>query len=453
MLLGSAFVSEQVSEKILVVDDEPLICDLLHDALRSKGYTVVTASNGQEALDMLRRNIIAAVITDVKMPKMSGVVLLKRIRELFPSIPVVVITAYGTVNGAVDVIKQGAVDYILKPFSVARLHEIIEQSLYSGRDEEKYSRKIITADPQMLQILKTVDIVATSKASVFIQGESGTGKELIARAIHERSNRCNAPFVAVNCAALPETLLESELFGHEQGAFTGAIARRIGKFELAHRGTLLLDEVIEMANSLQAKLLRVLQEGEIDRIGSSAPIKINVRFIATTNRDVKEQIEKGKFRDDLFYRLCVVPIIVPPLRDRKADILLLADHFLRKFSQQTGRGPLSISKEAMEALEAHTWPGDVRELENVVERAVMLCRESVLSIQDFFSQNPPAELMNPPWDKAGTTLYDAEKYLIMHTLKKVKGNKTRAAEILGITTRTIRNKLRQYMAEHEEHET
>jgi two-component system response regulator AtoC len=438
---------EQISDRILVVDDEPLICDLLYDSLRSKGYTVVTASNGQEALDILQRNIVAGVVTDVKMPKMNGVALLRRIRELFPSIPVVVITAYGTVSGAVEMIKQGATDYIPKPFSVASLHEVIERSICDSRGGGRLPREIITVDPQMLQILETVDTVANSKASVLIQGESGTGKELIARAIHERSNRRNKPFVAVNCAALPEALLESELFGHEQGSFTGAISRRTGKFELAHRGTLLLDEIVEMATSLQVKLLRVLQEGEIDRIGGDVPIKVDVRIIATTNRNIKEEIEKGRFRDDLFYRLYVVPLTVPPLRDRKGDISVLATHFLDKFSRQTGKRSLSISEEAMEALERYTWPGNVRELENVVERAAMLCRGNVLSTRDFFPHNPPVESIDALKGFVGMSLHDVEKHLIMSTLEEADDNKTRAAEILGITARTIRNKLQQYKAE------
>ena len=439
---------EQVSdEKILVVDDESLICDFLYDALKSKGHTVVTASNGQKALDILERDNISVVITDIKMPKMSGVTLLKRVKNLFPNIPVVVITAYGTVSGAVEIMKQGATDYIPKPFSTASFHGVIERVLRDNRIGRKSSSEIITTDLQMLQVLETVDIVANSKASVLIQSESGTGKELIARAIHERSNRYNGPFVAVNCAALPDSLLESELFGHEQGAFTGAIARRIGKFELAHRGTLLLDEVVEMPTSLQVKLLRTLQEGEIDRIGSTAPIKVDVRIIATTNKDIREEIKQGRFRDDLFYRLCVVPIIIPPLRERKGDVKLLVNHFLEVFSQQTGKRSLTISEEAMEALESYIWPGNVRELKNIVQRAVMLCRSNVLTTQDLFSHNMPLESMRPTHNAVGTTLYDAEKHLIMNTLEQVNGNKARAAEILGITARTIRNKLQQYMAE------
>jgi len=348
----------------------------------------------------------------------------------------------------VDLMKQGATDYIPKPFSIARLHEIVENSIIACNGRREFDSKIISADPQILKILRTIDIVANAdnKASVLIQGESGTGKELIAREIHERDRKRNGLFVAVNCAAMPESLLESELFGHEHGSFTGAIATRIGKFEVAHNGTLLLDEIAEMPFSLQVKLLRVLQEGEIDRIGSNETIKVDVRVIATTNRNIKEEVENGKFRDDLFYRLYVVPIVIPPLRARRDDIPILIDHFLGDFARQTGKESLSVSQEAIEALKAYNWPGNVRELENLVKRAVMFCNANVLSTSDFFpNSSSDQQLMEPPWSVASTTLHEAEKYLIMNTLKQVNGNKTRAAQILGVTPRTIRNKLRQYL--------
>ena len=440
-------MSEQMSERILVVDDEPMIRDFLYDALSLKGYTVISANNAHEALEIFKRNSIAAVITDIRMPKMNGMAFLRKIKEISPNTPVVVVTAYGTVNGAVETMKHGASDYLPKPFSPARLHETIERLISESSDMEAFSRKIITSDPQMIKLLETVDIVANSKASVFIQGESGTGKELIARAIHERGNRRQERFIAVNCAALPETLLESELFGYEQGAFTGAIARRTGKFEIAHRGTLLLDEIAEMAPSLQAKLLRCLQESEIDRIGGSAPIKVDVRVIATTNRDIKKEIEAGRFRNDLFYRLRVVPITVPPLRERNGDIQLLAKHFLNVFAQQAGKTSLTISSQALDALQDYHWPGNVRELENLVESAVMLCRGDVLSAGDFFPDNPPSKNEYSGMEFLGTTLAEMERYLITTTLKKVNGNKARAAEILGVTSRTIRNKLRKYEIE------
>ncbi len=441
-------MAEQLAEKILVVDDEPSICEVLCEALTLKGYRVILAKNGQEALDVIRGNTVSAVITDIRMPKMSGPVLLRRIKEISPTVPVIIITGYATVNDAVDLMKQGATDYIPKPFSIARLHEIVERSITVCNGRRDFDSKIISTDPQMLKILRTIDIVANAdnKASVLIQGESGTGKELIAREIHERNRKRNGLFIAVNCAAMPESLLESELFGHEQGSFTGAIARRIGKFEVAHNGTLLLDEIAEMPSSLQVKLLRVLQEGEIDRIGSNETIKVDVRVIATTNRNIKEEVEEGKFRDDLFYRLYVVPIIIPPLRARRDDIPILVDHFLARFARETGKESLSVSQEAIDALKAYNWPGNVRELENLVKRAVMFCNTNVLSTSDFFPNSfPVQQLMEPPWSVAGTTLYEAEKYLIMNTLKQVNGNKTRAAKILGVTPRTIRNKLRQYL--------
>ncbi len=441
-------MAEQLAEKILVVDDEPSICEVLCEALTLKGYRVILAKNGQEALDVIRGNTVSAVITDIRMPKMSGPVLLRRIKEISPTVPVIIITGYATVNDAVDLMKQGATDYIPKPFSIARLHEIVERSITVCNGRRDFDSKIISTDPQMLKILRTIDIVANAdnKASVLIQGESGTGKELIAREIHERNRKRNGLFIAVNCAAMPESLLESELFGHEQGSFTGAIARRIGKFEVAHNGTLLLDEIAEMPSSLQVKLLRVLQEGEIDRIGSNETIKVDVRVIATTNRNIKEEVEEGKFRDDLFYRLYVVPIVVPPLRARRDDVPILVDHFLARFARETGRESLSISQEAIDALKAYNWPGNVRELENLVKRAVMFSNTNVLSTSDFFSNNfLDQQLMEPPWSVAGTTLYEAEKYLIMNTLKQVNGNKTRAAKILGVTPRTIRNKLQQYL--------
>jgi len=451
-LISNSFIPGQVSRKILVVDDEPLIRDFLYEALKSKGYTVITANNGQEALGILEHNIISAVITDIEMPQMDGAALLKKVRKLFPEIPVVVITGYGTVNNAVEVMRQGAAYYFPKPFPVAELHKVIQESIPESFDGERNFRNIITADPQMLQILEAVDTIAKSKASVLIQGESGTGKELIARAIHERSDRCNGPFVAVNCAAVTENLIEDEMFGHEPGAFTGAAGRRIGKFEFANGGTLLLDEIAEMHPSQQVKLLRVLQENEINRIGSNAYIKVDARIVATTNKDIKEEIKKGRFRDDLFYRLCVVPITLPSLRDREGDIALLVDYFFDRFARQNGKRSLRISEEAMDALETYTWPGNVRELENIVERAVMLCRSDILSVQNFFPDNPSVDSSEPMLELIGPTLYDAERYLIMSTLKKVDGNRTRAAEILGITTRTIRNKLQQYLMEHEEME-
>lgn len=451
-MLKNMHITQQMSETILVVDDEPSICELIYAGLSQKGYAVLTASNGHEALNILKRLTVTVVIADIRMPKMSGETLLRKIKELFPSIPVVIITGYGSIDGAVEVMKKGATYYLPKPFTLSKLHEVVENSICDNRGREKTSRRIITADPRMLEILKMVEIVAKANrnTSILIQGESGTGKELIARAIHESSNPPNMPFVAVNCAALPETLLESELFGYEQGAFTGAITRRIGKFELAHRGTLLMDEIAEMPLSLQVKLLRSIQEGEIDRLGGNSPIKVDVRIIATTNRDIRAEVEKGRFRVDLFFRLYVVPIVIPPLRERKVDISLLVYYFLDKFTREFGKNSLSISKEALEALESYSWPGNVREVENAMERAVMLCCSDVLTIKDFFLDEPLVKNVGHLQNFDGAKLYDVEKYLITRTLDKVGGNKTRAAEILGITTRTIRNKLSKYKMEQKD---
>ncbi len=443
-------MSEQVSEKILVVDDEPIIRDFLHEALSMKGYTVILADDGYEALDVLKRSPIAVVITDMRMPRMSGLALLKKIKKLSPDVPVVVITAHGTVGGAVETMKYGASDYLPKPFSVSKVHEVIEGLIRDGHGNGVRSKEIITADPQMMEILETVDISANTNASVFIQGESGTGKELVARAIHERSQRRNERFVPINCAALPEALLESELFGYEQGAFTGAVAKRIGKFEYAHRGTLLLDEIAEMPPVLQSKLLRCIQESEIDRIGSNVPIKVDVRIIAITNRDIRNEIKEQRFRRDLFYRLCVIQIVVPPLRNRKGDIPILVDHFLNELSLQYEKPTLDVSEHGMRALEAYDWPGNIRELENKVQRAAMFCRSGVLSVTDFFPNDVMSRLELPSLEYMGTTLHEVEKHLIMSTLEKVNGNKSRAAEILGVTSRTIRNKLRKYAEENDE---
>ena len=442
-------MSERVSGSILVVDDDPIIRDLLHEALSIKGYAVILADNGYEALDVLKRNPIAAIITDVKMPRMGGLVLLKKIKQLSPNVPVVVITAYETVNDAVETMKYGASDYLPKPFTISKVHEVIEGLIRDGHSAETLSRKIITTDPRMMEILKTVDIAANTNASVLIQGGTGTGKELIARAIHERGERRSKRFVSINCAALPEALLESELFGYEQGAFTGAIAKKIGRFEYAHRGTLLLDEIAEMPPALQAKLLRCIQEGEINRLGGNIPIKVDVRIIATTNRDIKKAIKEQRFREDLFYRLCVVQIVVPTLRDRKGDIPLLTDHFLNEFSRQSGKPPPRISEDGMSALEAYDWPGNVRELENKIQRAAIFCHGGVLSVDDLFPNDALPEPKPPSLEYVGTTLYEAEKNLILSTLEKVNGNKARAAEILGVTSRTIRNKLDKYAKEDE----
>ena len=348
---------DRASKRILIVDDAPELCNILYNGLKLKGYTVFTASNGRDALKILRRNNIAIVVSDIRMPEMNGEVLLRRIKRIFPHIPVVMITGYGTLSDAVRLIKQGATDYITKPFSIDELCETIEKLLYNSREASYPSSEIITDNLQMAQILETISIVANSRANIFIQGEIGTGKKLIARVIHEHSRQRDEPFVVVNCAEMPVDLLESELFGREQNLPADMIFGHSSVFELANRGTLLLAEITEMPLSLQAKLLKVIRE--IDRISSTEPNRINVR-------------------------LCVIRIVVPPLRDRKEDISLLANYLLEEISRKNNKEPLSISEEATKALESYEWPGNVRELKDTVEKAVLSCQGNILSVRDFF---------------------------------------------------------------------
>lgn len=454
---------------ILVVDDEPSMRMALFETLSRSGHAVTLAQSGLEAIARFKEDNFHLVITDVKMPHMDGIEVLREIKKQNSETPVVMITGYGTVENAVEAMKEGAFDYILKPFSVEVLEEIVHKALNGNPDDGKVepectTHKIITADEKMLKLLELARHVARSKATVLIQGESGTGKELLARYIHAHSPRRDKPFVAVNCAALPEGLLESELFGHEKGSFTGAISRRLGKFELANHGTLLLDEISEMNFPLQAKLLRVLQESEIDRIGGKLPVSIDARIITTTNRDLEEMVNNGQFREDVFFRLNVIPLRVPPLRERPDDIEPLANHFLEKYgsgSTQYGRknnkkGVMRISEKALQLLKQRTWKGNVRELENIIERGVLLVQGNILTPSDLSLDGCP----NAYGGKAGasescpiervsqggqvSSLKDMEKELIVRALRKTGGNRTHAARILGISVRTLRNKLHEY---------
>jgi DNA-binding NtrC family response regulator len=455
---------------ILVVDDDPYMRSSLTDCLVSCGYAVETAIDGVDALGKFRKGAYEMVITDIRMPKMGGLELLKELKGHSPETPVIVITAYGTVNTAVEAMKQGARDFIMKPFSLDDLEMVVKNVLERGQEQEasqegspgsagtarSAQRKIVTSDPKMAELLEFLKNIARSRSSVLIQGESGTGKELLARFIHHYSPRRYQPFVAVNCAAIPHTLLESEMFGFEKGAFTGAAQRRIGRFELADRGTLLLDEVSEMDMPLQAKLLRVIQESEIDRLGGKDPIPVDVRIVATTNANLKQCIQEKKFREDLYYRLNVIPVRVPPLRERKSDITVLAEHFLTKYAGENGRRKPAIPGETLAALAAYAWPGNVRELENVIERGVLVCQAEALQPHHLALDGQEiAAAGEVGLDEAAQsaptggpeTLRDMEKNLIFSTLKKVKGNKTKASEILGISVRTMRNKLNEYKLE------
>lgn len=426
--------------RVLVVDDEPSMCRALSAVLERFGLKVSTALDGLQGLTKFRRDVYDLVIADLKMPGMSGVELLREIKRISPRTPVVLLTAYGTVEGAVEAMKEGAFDFLQKPFSPEVLRDVVSRALRPRDQDLPKSRPIITQSPLMLEVLDMAREVAKSSAPILITGESGTGKELLARYIHEHSPRSRGPFVAINCAALPEGLLESELFGHERGSFTGAVSQKKGKFELAHGGTILLDEISEMPLALQAKLLRVLQEGEIDRVGGLKPIPVDVRPIATSNQDLSERIRQGKFREDLYFRLNVVHLKLPPLREREEDIPLLAEYFLEKYARLNGKPVKEFSPEALEKLSRYSWPGNVRQLENVIHRAVLLARSERITAEDLILE----EEIGAERISTGLSLREMEKRLIIETLRRVGGNRTRAAKLLGVSVRTIRNKLKEY---------
>jgi DNA-binding NtrC family response regulator len=417
----------------------------LEAALRRKGYGVETASNGLEAVRKLEDADVAAVLTDLRMPGMDGIELLQHVRQHNPTLPVIVLSAYGTVPDAVGAIKAGATDFLLKPFSHDALDAVLGRlsantsSAPRSEGREPVASEIITENPEMKMLLKRASHVAKTRATILVQAESGTGKELLARFIHQNSPQASGPFVAVNCAALPENLLESELFGYEKGAFTGANTSKPGKFELAQNGTILLDEIGEMVPLLQAKLLRVLQEHELDRVGGKRPIPLNVRVIATTNKDLRRLIQRGQFREDLYFRLNVIPMRILPLRERKDDIPALVRHFTQKY----GAGLESdVDAESMEVLNRYGWPGNVRELENVVQRSFALRGRLKLTAMDLFEQN--VEVSESAGLQAGNSVSDMERKLIITTLEQTNGNRTHAAKLLGISIRTLRNKLREY---------
>ena len=413
------------------------------------GYHVKTATNGRLAYEEIIKNHYDLVISDMNLTQINGISLLKRIKESNTTLPVILMSDEACVNEAVEAMKLGADDFLLKPLT-PKMMELIQSYVANGSNDKKKVEskkrfKIITQDKKMEKLLEIAKDIADSKASIFIQGESGTGKELFARYIHHHSSRRDQPFVAVNCAALPENLLESELFGHEKGAFTGAISRKKGKFELANHGTLLLDEVTEMDYQLQSKLLRVLQEREIDRIGGINPVPVDVRFLATTNRDIEKQIKDGKFREDLHYRLNVIPFHLPPLRKRKDDIPLLAKHFVEKYCELDNRSVKGLTDEAIATLMQMPWKGNVRELENIIERAVLMCKEDLISNQDLFLTEKDRQPNFVTQTIAPTvSLREIEKNVILNTLDHTDGNRTHAAEILGISVRTLRNKMNEY---------
>jgi two-component system response regulator FlrC len=432
---------------VLVVDDDPLVRQTLTGLIRQQGYDAMAVASGEEALEHLVRAPGRLVLADVRLPWMHGLDLLRQVRRLHPHVPVVLISGHGSVEMAVKAIQAGAEDFLMKPFQSARLAEILARILGLKGGGAGGSRTslagIVSQDPRMIAILEAAVRVAQSPAPVLIQGESGTGKELIAREIHLASPRRDKPFVALNCAALPESLLESELFGHERGAFTGAVAQRMGRFQAAHQGTLLLDEVSETSLQLQAKLLRALQEGEVDRVGRDRPVRVDVRVLATTNRCLREALHAGRFRQDLFFRLNVFSLSLPPLRERPDDIPHLARHFVEKHRAACASPVREIGEAALRQLKGYPWPGNVRELESCIQRALLLCPETVLQPSHI---NLESGLALAPAN-AGGTRADMERRLILATLDRVGGNRTRAAEALGISVRTIRNRLRQYREE------
>lgn len=452
--------NEIMDYTILVVEDEPVQLESLAGFLSKQGYRVLKAANPEQAILNIRNSAVDIVLSDFRMPGMSGVKLLEAIKEINPSIQVIIMTAYGTVESATDAMKLGAADYITKPIDLYRLQVLIrniverkqlisENHLLRQQLTERFSVDgIIAESSAMSQVLNVAGRIADSNASVLITGETGTGKELIARSVHFSGSRHNQPFVAVNCAALPDTLLESELFGHEKGAFTGADRQRKGRFETAEGGTLFIDEVGEIPLSLQVKLLRVLQEKTFERIGSNIPIQANTRIVAATNRDLEAMIREGTFRQDLFYRLNVVSIRIPPLRDRREDIPPLVDGFVRRFASENNKRIAGISREAMDCLMKYSYPGNVRELENIIQQSVVLTRGETIMQSDLpvrLNESPKSSKPVMSGEETFPEKVEAfEKSLILDALSESGQVQTKAAELLGISERHLRYKLKKY---------
>ena len=443
---------------ILVVEDDPNLREAICDTLELSGRAFVAVEGGKEALETLERQAVAIVLSDVRMLPMDGIALLKAIRERHPHLPVVLMTAYAEVGRAVEAMRAGACDFLLKPFEPAALLAQIEKYELPETGE---TVGVVAIDAATANLFTIAARVAQTDATVLLTGESGVGKEVVARFIHQRSGRRNGPFVAINCAAIPDTLLEATLFGYEKGAFTGASQAQAGKFEQANGGTLLLDEVTEMPLGLQAKLLRVLQEREVERVGGKKPVALDIRIIATSNRDMAEAVKKGVFREDLFYRLNVFPVAIPALRERPEDIVALARHFIAVHGARLGRHGMVLSRRAEAALRAHQWPGNVRELENIVQRALILAMSETIEAEHLNLAVPelsePQVMQSPPVENTHFVLQesanrvdnmkDMEREHILRTLGEVGGSRKLAVERLGISERTLRYKLAQYRDE------
>jgi len=443
----------EASYNILVVDDDAFMRDACQQALTKHGHSVTVAKSGRQGLSRLEKWAFDLVLLDLKMPGEDGLFVLARIKDLDPEALVVMITAHGSIETAVQAIKLGAFDFIAKPFTPDELLSLVRRALRNRRlaienlclkqDLKKEPRptQIVSQSPAMAKVKEMLAMVAPTDSTVLLQGESGTGKGLVARKIHELSKRPAHPFISVDCGSLVRTLFESELFGHVKGAFTGADATQIGKFEMAHGGTLFFDEISSINLEVQAKLLKAVEEKAISKVGDHKVVNVDVRLISATNRELEDAIAKGLFREDLFFRLNVVSIHMPPLRDRREDIPLLVDHFLRVFNQRQGKAVESLSLDAMEALTAYNWPGNVRELENTVERLVVFSREKTITSHDLAYSNT---LLSKMVATEPVQLHEMERQHIMKVLSRVNGNKTHAAELLGIDRKTLRAKLKRY---------
>jgi len=446
---------------ILVIEDKESMRKMVAQTLMEEGYTVETAADGPEGIEKAKGKPFDLVITDMKMPDMDGLDVVSSIRNINNETAVIVMTAYGTIETAVSAMKRGAFDFLAKPFDSEHMLVLVDKALKSQRivaenevlreeiDQRLGMGKIIGKNEKVIEVLKLVQKVAVSDTSVLLQGESGTGKELFARAIHDLSPRRNKPFIAINCAAIPRELLENELFGSERGAYTGSVARKIGKFEIADGGTIFLDEIGDMDIALQAKLLRVLQERTIERLGGTKTTKVDTRVIAASNTDLKELIDQKRFREDLYYRLSVFPITIPPLRDRRDDIPELAEHFITRYCREMNKKPKTLSKEALALMERYHWPGNVRELENSIERAIILCEGKKIGPEHMairLSTNNEIRLREGAGLKeiGAHAQAEAERAAIMRVLEQVRGNKRRCANILKIDYTTLFDKIRRY---------
>lgn len=441
------------SLSILLVDGQPEMRKRVSHLLSAGGHDVVTVSSGLEALERFREKEFGLVISEINIPKMGGIAMLEELKKIAPKIPVIMTETNGSIDSAVKVMQCGASDYILKPVSSEALKLAVKRAVGNsngGHPETANGHvtpkqgEIITHSSKMQQVLKIAKKVAPSNATVLIQGESGTGKEVLAGFIHQHSLLRQNPYVAVNCASLPENLAESELFGHEKGAFTGAVSRKKGKFELANNGTIVLDEISEMPLQTQAKLLRIIQERVLDRVGGAKPIPVHVRIIAISNVDLNKAVHDGKFREDLFFRINVIPLEIPPLRERKEDIPFLANHFLKKYEWESGRRLMTLSDGALSTLMGLDWPGNVRELENRIYRAMLLSEGETIRTDHLLLSENRAEKVSAEPIGVGLSVREMERKLIFATLDKLNHNRTHAAEMLGISIRTLRNKLKEY---------